>query len=83
MNNYVVYTGTYTKQDGTNRTMQFVRTQDLPTDLFAPFERNPKRKMQEGYELVYDVQRMGFRAFNWNTVQGEVISKEQNVNFPE
>ena len=26
MNNYVVYTGTYTKQDGTQRTMEFVRT---------------------------------------------------------
>jgi len=83
MNNYVVYTGTYTKQDGTNRTMQFVRTADLPTDLFAPYERNPKRNLKEGYELVYDVQRMGFRAFNWNTVQGEVVSKEQSIDFPE
>ena len=35
MNNYVVYTGTYTKQDGTQRTMEFMRTQDLPTDRFG------------------------------------------------
>ena len=81
MNNYVVYTGTYTKQDGTSRTMQFVRTADLPTDLFADFERNPKRKMREGYELVFDVDRMGFRAFNWNTVEGEVVSQERSVDF--
>ena len=81
MNNYVVYTGTYTKQDGTQRTMEFVRTADLPTDLFAEFERNPKRQLREGYELVYAVQRMGFRAFNWNTVQGEVRSAERSVNF--
>ena len=81
MNNYVVYTGTYTKQDGTQRTMEFVRTQDLPTDLFAEFERKPKRQMREGYELVFDVERMGFRAFNWNTVQGEVRSQERSVNF--
>ena len=81
MSNYVVYTGTYTKQDGTQRTMEFVRTADLPTDLFADFERNPKRKMREGYEIVYDVERMGFRAFNWNTVQGDVRSVERSVNF--
>ena len=81
MNNYVVYSGTYTKQDGTRRTMEFVRTADLPTDLFAEFERNPKRKMQEGYELVFDVERMGFRAFNWNTVEGKVVSSERSVNF--
>jgi hypothetical protein len=37
--------------------------------------------MQEGYEIVFDIQRMGFRAFNWNTVQGEVRSQEQSVVF--
>ena len=81
MNNYVVYTGTYTKQDGTQRTMQFMRTQDLPSDRFGETQRNPNRKMQEGYEIVFDIQRMGFRAFNWNTVQGEVRSQEQSVVF--
>ncbi len=81
MNNYVVYSGTYTKQNGDRRTMRFVHTADLPTDLFAEFERNPKRKMREGYQLVFDVDRMGFRAFNWNTVEGEVVSQEQSVDF--
>tara|TARA_R100000388_G_scaffold12583_1_gene10368 strand:- start:5479 stop:5727 length:249 start_codon:yes stop_codon:yes gene_type:complete len=81
MNNYVVYTGTYTKQDGTQRTMEFMRTQDLPSDRFADSQRNPNRKMQEGYEIVYDIERMGFRAFNWNTVDGEVRSQERSVNF--
>ena len=38
MNNYVVYSGTYTKQNGDRRTMRFVHTTDLPTDLFADFE---------------------------------------------
>jgi len=81
MNNYVVYSGTYTKQDGTRRTMQFVRTQDLPKNLFADFERNPKRNLREGYELVFDIERMGFRAFNWNTVEGEVVSQEREVEI--
>ena len=81
MNNYVVYTGTYTKQNGAQRTMEFVRTQDLPSDRFSDTQRNPNRKMQEGYEIVYDIERKGFRAFNWNTVQGEVCSNERTVNF--
>ena len=81
MNNYVVYTGTYTKQNGAQRTMEFVRTQDLPSDRFSDTQRNPNRKMQEGYQLVFDVDRMGFRAFNWNTVEGEVVSQEQSVDF--
>ena len=63
MNNYVVYTGTYTKQDGTQRTMEFMRTQDLPSDRFGETQRNPNRKMQEGYEIVFDIQRMGFPSF--------------------
>jgi hypothetical protein len=84
MNNYVVYTGTFTKQDGTQRTMRFVRSQDLPQSVFSETERkNTTRKLQEGYEIVFDIERNGFRAFNWNTAQGEVVSQEQHVDFAQ
>ena len=84
MNNYVVYTGTFTKQDGTQRTMRFVRAQDLPKRLFSDTQRqNTTRKLQEGYEIVFDIERNGFRAFNWNTAQGEVVSQEQHVDFTQ
>jgi len=82
MNNYVVYTGTFTKQDGTQRTMRFVRSQDLPQSVFTETQRqNSKRNLKEGYEIVFDIERNGFRAFNWNTTQGEVVSQEQHVDF--
>jgi len=82
MNNYVVYTGTFTKQDGTQRTMRFVRSQDLPQSVFTETQRqNSKRNLKEGYEIVFDIERNGFRAFNWNTTQGEVVSQEQHVEF--
>lgn len=84
MNNYVVYTGTFTKQDGTQRTMRFVRTQDLPQSVFSNTQnQNTARKLQEGYEIVFDIERNGFRAFNWNTTQGEVVSQEQHVDFAQ
>ena len=82
MNNYVVYTGTFTKQDGTQRTMRFVRSQDLPQNVFTETQRqNSNRNLKEGYEIVFDIERNGFRAFNWNTTQGEVGSQEQHVDF--
>ena len=82
MNNYVVYTGTFTKQDGTQRTMRFVRSQDLPQNVFTETQRqNSNRNLKEGYEIVFDIERNGFRAFNWNTTQGEVVSQEQHVDF--
>ena len=82
MNNYVVYTGTFTKQDGTQRTMRFVRSQDLPQSVFTETQRqNSNRNLKEGYEIVFDIERNGFRAFNWNTTQGEVVSQEQHVDF--
>jgi len=82
MNNYVVYTGTFTKQDGTQRTMRFVRSQDLPQSVFTETQRqNTNRNLKEGYEIVFDIERNGFRAFNWNTTQGEVVSQEQHVEF--
>ena len=82
MNNYVVYTGTFTKQDGTQRTMRFVRSRDLPQSVFTETQRqNSNRNLKEGYEIVFDIERNGFRAFNWNTTQGEVVSQEQHVDF--
>ena len=81
MSTYVVYTGTFTKQDGTTRTMRFIRSRDVPQTQFKNPASTMNRKLREGYEVVYDIERRGFRAFNWNTVQGEVRSNERTVNF--
>ncbi len=84
MNNYVVYTVTFTKQDGTKRTMRFVRAQDLPQSIFSSTERkNTTRKLQEGQEIVFDIERNGFLAFNWHAHQCEVVSQQQHVDFAQ
>ena len=37
-----------------------------------------QRKLSEGNELVWDLDKKEFRVFNWNTVKGDVT---QITNF--
>ena len=60
MSTYVVYTGTFTKQDGTTRTMRFIRSQDVPRSQFKNPASTMNRNLREGYEVVYDIERRGF-----------------------
>lgn len=71
--------GTYTKKDGSLRTMRFVRIPDLPEDfLSSQFKGTGKpRQLVEGYQLVWDLDKKGFRIFNQKTIVGEV--KEFNI----
>tara|TARA_R110000824_G_scaffold392500_1_gene590947 strand:- start:390 stop:638 length:249 start_codon:yes stop_codon:yes gene_type:complete len=82
MSTYVIYTGTFTKQDGTIRTMRFIRSKDVPQSQFrTPAGATMNRNLREGYEVVYDIERRGFRAFNWNSTIGEVTSQETSFDF--
>ena len=81
MSTYVVYTGTFTKQDGTTRTMRFIRSQDVPRSQFKNPASTMNHNLREGYEVVYDIERRGFRAFNWNSTIGEVTSQETSFEF--
>ena len=81
MSTYVVYTGTFTKQDGTTRTMRFIRSRDVPKSQFKNPASTMNRNLREGYEVVYDIERRGFRAFNWNSTIGEVTSQETSFDF--
>ena len=82
MSTYVIYTGTFTKQDGNQRTMRFIRSKDVPQSQFKPPARATMgRNLREGYEIGYDIERKGFRAFNWNSIIGEVTSQETQYDF--
>ena len=82
MSTYVIYTGTFTKQDGNQRTMRFIRSKDVPQSQYrTPAGATMNRNMREGYEVVYDIERRGFRAFNWNSAIGEVTSQETSFDF--
>ena len=73
----LVNTGTFTKSDGSQRTMKFVRFSDIPT----VFRGNKSPRITGETETVYDVEAKGYRVFNNTTVIGEVSSTEEVVTF--
>lgn len=75
-----LYTGTFTKKNGDERTMKFVRVQDLPEQFLNNqiTGGGTERKLAEGLELVWDVENNGFRIFNWNTATQPLTSTEVN-----
>jgi len=78
-NTYTAYTGTFTKKDGSNRTMTFIRGRDIPSSVKRT--SNASRTLSEGYEIVYDVNANGFRMFNWRSTIGEVSKRSINFSF--
>ena len=78
--NVTIYTGTFTKQNGENRTMSFIRQADLPSAMVNPHTINEMQR-KSGSEIVYDTERKQFRQFNWNTIQGQVSSKQTTFAF--
>lgn len=77
-NTVVAHTATFTKKSGENRTMNFVKVNELPK-TFVDTQitgTGTNRTLAEGMELVWDLDNNGFRIFNWNTVVGDVTTSE-------
>tara|TARA_E500000331_G_scaffold237771_1_gene228117 strand:+ start:309 stop:593 length:285 start_codon:yes stop_codon:yes gene_type:complete len=90
----IVYTGTFTKADGSARTMRFARLTDLPDEFLSARVKggevteartSAKEKMvAEGKETVWDLEANNFRVFNWNTTVDDVCEQEtEEYNFFE
>lgn len=83
--NMKMYTGTFTKKSGEERTMRFVRLSDLPEQFLNEqvSGTGTARNLSDGLELVWDVENNGFRVFNWNTVTTETNFEnvEENTIF--
>tara|TARA_Y100000310_G_C20473480_1_gene711241 strand:+ start:493 stop:909 length:417 start_codon:yes stop_codon:yes gene_type:complete len=77
--NYTTYTGTFVKQNGESRTMTFIKGTDVPSGVFKG--TSGVRKLNEGYEVVFDINAGGVRMFNWNTVKGIVSQGTTSFNF--
>ena len=77
----IVYQGTFVKKDGSQRTMKFIKTKDLPNEfLSARLKGTGKQNnLGESKELVWDLDNQGFRVFNYETVVGKV-SKHADIN---
>ena len=66
--------GTFRKKDGSRRTMRFVTIDNLPKDFFTSQTKGTGKKtnLAEGSNLVWDLDKQGFRVFNKNTIIGEL-----------
>lgn len=78
------YTGTFIKKDGSERTMTFIKVEDLPTEFLETKLKNTGRKanITEGSKVVYDVQAKEFRIFNYNTLVGELTESKVDTIRP-
>ena len=67
--------------------MKFVALQDLPEGFFTSQTKGTGKKLNltEGSNLVWDLDRQGFRVFNKNTIVGELetFNIESLENFEE
>jgi|TARA_E500000305_G_C4018651_1_gene237310 hypothetical protein len=72
------YIGTFIKKNGEERTMKFVRLEDLPEKFITSKVKNTgtKRNLKEGLELVWDTDQSEFRVFNWSTTRGDIDETE-------
>ena len=76
---FPVYTGTFTTQKGEKRTMSFIKVSDLPSSVTNLHSR--VRKLQPGFETVYDVDKSQYRTFNYNTLVGNISMSRRNVTI--
>jgi len=77
--NTTVHTGTFTKADGSNRTMRFVRWGDIP--LTFKGNSSDQKVLKGPMETVYDVEAHGYRSFNNSTVVGKISTIQESVTF--
>ena len=75
--NTTVHTGTFTKADGSQRTMRFVRFSDIP----ASYRGDKSPRSNGNIETVYDVDAKGYRTFNNDTIVGSLSSSKEVVTF--
>lgn len=72
-----LFEGTYTKKDGTKRTMRFVKKEDFPQEFANAISKGGKSPvLPDGLESVWDVEKSAFRVFNYSTLEGELTITE-------
>jgi len=76
-----VYQGSFLKGNGDLRTMRFLKLSDTPPELLPPrrAEEITPRKYSDGVELVWDLDKQDFRAFNWNNTVGAVSETIEKI----
>jgi hypothetical protein len=78
MTSFTQYTGTFTKKNGSTRTMDFIKVQDLPKGMVNESKTTNK---DSSTQVVYDTSARGFRTFNYGTQVGQITQKMVNYSF--
>ena len=73
------YKATFTKKNGELRTLTFAKISDLPTGFLPESKGEKKASLKEGMELVWDLERSGYRVFNNTTVVGKIEEFETQI----
>ena len=74
------YVGTFEKKDGSKRTMKFVLLKDLPQEfLSTKLKGKSSHTLNEGMELVWDIEEKNFRIFNRNKVVDNIEEFEYTL----
>jgi hypothetical protein len=68
------------KKSGELRNMKFVKLSDIPSTLFPKKKTEKTILLREGSELVFDVEKNGFRMINWKTVMKQ---EEREITLNE
>jgi hypothetical protein len=73
----------FIKKNGDEREMHFVKLDKLPEEFLKEQLKgsNKKRNLEEGLEVVWDLEKNGFRIFNWNTTIGEPYFRVLPLNL--
>ena len=81
MSTYTQYTRTFTKADGSTRTMSFIKTQDLPYTHFSSNQIKGNKSRDGKTEVVYDTHLRDFRRFNKSTQVGKITEQKVQYSF--
>lgn len=78
------YETTFLKKDGTPRAIKFIKTEQIPLltegqrgRLGVSYNKDATpRKLEEGSQLVFDIEAKEFRVVNFNKLVSELIELE-------
>ena len=74
-----VYSGSFTKKDGTARTMRFLKENAVPNSLRGTGVK--PQYLDTKHEVVFDLDQNGWRVFNHNTVIEQPTHSRQEVTI--
>jgi len=74
-----VYTGSFVKRDGTTRSMRFIKENAVPQALRGSGQK--PQYLDSKQEVVFDLDKNGWRVFNHDTVVTSPTHSKQEVTI--